>query len=131
MDPLDVGLYEVIVTGTTPAGKMSPTYSEDLLIDLEVTNECAGDIVTPTSTIPNTIYNIGIDGTVSYYPTWSTTVTGCPVTFEIGRVVSGVEQAFTAVETAVLTYDTTDGSLDILTSDTTLDAQVWTIKLYK
>jgi len=36
----DVGIYEVIVTGTTPAS-MSPAYSEDLVIPLEVTNECA------------------------------------------------------------------------------------------
>jgi len=47
----DVGTYEVIVTGTTPSGTMSPAYSEDLVIPLEVANECASDIVTPTSTI--------------------------------------------------------------------------------
>ena len=121
VDPLDVGTYEVIVTGTTPAGTMVVPYAEDLLIDLEVTNECPGDVVTPTSAIPDTLYNIGIDGVVSYSPTWSTTVTGCPVTYEIRRVVSAVDQAFTATETAVLTFDTTDGSLDILTADTTLD----------
>ena len=38
---VDVGSYEVIVTGTTPAGTMSPAYSEELVIPLEVTNECA------------------------------------------------------------------------------------------
>ena len=47
----DVGTYEVIVTGTTPAATMSPAYSEDLVIPLEVANECASDIVTPTSAI--------------------------------------------------------------------------------
>ena len=91
MDTSNVGVYEVIVTGMTPAGTMVIPYSEDLLIDLEVTNECAGDIVTPTSSIPDTLYNIGIDGTVSYYPTWITTVTGCPVTYEIRRVISSVD----------------------------------------
>ena len=45
-----MGTYEVIVTGKTPAG-MSPAYSEDLVIPLEVANECALDIITPTSTI--------------------------------------------------------------------------------
>lgn len=130
-DPLDVGLYEVIVTGTTPAGKMVIPYSEDLVINLEVVNACPGDVVTPTSTIDSFIYNIGIDGTVSFNPTWTTLIPGCPVTYEIRRVISGVDNAFTATETAVLTYDSTDGSLDVLTSDTSLDSQVWTIKLYK
>ena len=70
---------------------MVTSYSEDLLINLEVTNECPGDVVTPTSSIPDFIYNLGIDGTVSFYPTWTTTVIGCPVTYEIRRVVSTVE----------------------------------------
>ena len=79
------------MTGTTPIGTMVTSYSEDLLINLVVTNDCPGDVVTPTSSIPNLLYLISIDGTVSYNPTWSTTVIGCPLTYEIGRVFTGVE----------------------------------------
>ena len=57
--PAHVGTYEVIVTGTTPVGKMSPQYSESLVIELEVTNECATDVVTPTSTIADRTFIIG------------------------------------------------------------------------
>ena len=121
IDPLDVGVYEVIVTGTTPAGKMAVPYSDDLFINLEVTNECPGDVVTPTSVINSFDYNIDEDGTFSFAPTWTTTVTDCPVTYEIRRVISGVEYALSATETAVLTFDSTDGSLDVYTLDRNLD----------
>ena len=40
VDPNDVGTYEVIVTGTTPTGTMAVPYSEDLIINLELTNDC-------------------------------------------------------------------------------------------
>jgi len=87
----DVGTYEIIVTGTTPAGTMSPAYSEDLVIPLEVANECATDIVTPTSTISDQTFTIQMDSVKTENPTWSSTVSGCPVTYEIRRVVAGVD----------------------------------------
>ena len=107
----DVGNYEVIVTGTTPAGTMSPAYSEDLVIQLEVANECATDIVTPTSTISDQTFTIQLDSTKTENPTWSTSVPGCPVTYEIRRVVVGVDQPLTGFETAALTFDSSDGQL--------------------
>jgi len=58
-------------------------------------------------------------------------VTGCPLTFKIGRIVNGVEQALTSHETAALTHSTSNGSLTLLSTDYALDGEVWTIKLYK
>ena len=107
----DVGTYEVIVTGTTPAGTMSPAYSEDLVIQLEVANECATDIVTPTSTISDQTFTIQLDSAKTENPTWSTSVPGCPVTYEIRRVVVGIDQPLTGFETAALTFDSSDGQL--------------------
>ena len=113
-DPTDVGVFEVWVTGTTPGSTMNIPYSDTLIIDLVVTNDCPGDIVTPTSVIPDFNYNIGIDGLVQYNPTWLTSISGCPVTYEIRRIdSSGVEQTLTAFETAVLSFDASDGSLDV------------------
>ena len=113
----DVGTYEIIVTGTTPAGTMSPAYSEDLMIPLEVANECATDIVTPTSTISDQTFTIQLDSAKTENPTWSSTVSSCPVTYEIRRVVAGVDQNLTGFETAALTFDSTSGQLQIFTND--------------
>ena len=101
---------------------MKTPYSEDLIIELEVTNECIIDVVTPTSTIKDRTYNLSKDGLISYAPTWTTSVTGCPVTYEIRLVLPGPTDApLTAKETAVLTFDSSDGSLDLNTSDRSLD----------
>ena len=70
-------------------------------------------------------------GRLSWSPTWSSIVTGCPLTFKIGRIVNGVEQALTSHETAALTHSTADGSLTLLSTNYALDGEVWTIKLYK
>ena len=127
-----MGVFELHVIGTTPAGTMKIPYSEFLTIDIEVTNECTIDVVTPTSTIKDRDYNLFKDGLVSFAPTWTNSVTGCPVTYEIKLVLNDLsEVAFSAKETAVLTFDSTDGSLDLNTSDKTLDGEVWTIKLFK
>lgn len=63
-DTSDVGTYELTITGTTPSGTMSPSFSQDLIIDLTVDNNCANDVVTPLSTIPDTQYIIGVDGSI-------------------------------------------------------------------
>jgi len=97
-----------------------------------VTNECPGDVVSPTGAIADLTYKIINDGLISYTPTWTTSVTGCPITYEIRRVLADLSEiTLTAFETAVLTFDSTDGSLDINTSDKALDGEVWTIKLFK
>ena len=51
------------------------------------------------------------------------------MTYTVARVVGGVEQSLTAFETAALTFDSADGSLDILSTDYSLDGEVWTIRL--
>lgn len=132
MDPLDIGVFELTVTGTTPVSTMTIPYSEYLLIDIVVTNECPGDIVLPTDTIADLTYKMVTSGLISYTPTWTVSVVGCPVTYEIRRVLADLsEVALTAFETAVLTLDSTDGSLDINSSDKSYDGEVWTIKIFK
>jgi len=68
---------------------------------------------------------------MSWSKTWTSSVVGCPLTYEIGRFVNGVEQALTSHETGALTHSTIDGSLQLLSTDYALDGEVWTIKLYK
>jgi len=58
-------------------------------------------------------------------------VTGCPLTYEIKRIVNSAEQALTSHETAALIHSTADGSLQLLSTDYDLDGEIWTIKLYK
>lgn len=110
---------------------MNPTYSEELLIDLNVKLNCDPDDVSALSTIPYQIYYIGIDGTRDFAPTWDNTVFGCPATYEISRIEAGVERPLTAAEYAVLTHSTVDGDLSMTTSDYFLDSEIWTIRLYK
>ena len=130
-DPTDVALYSISVIGATPASK--PAYQDELLIVLDVQNGCLNDEVTTTAAAINDLtYNINEDGTLSWSPTWSNSVTGCPQTFEIGRIVTSVEQALTGHETAALThYPGTDGHLELLSTDYALDGEVWTVKLYQ
>ena len=131
--PAHVGTYEVIVEATTPVGKMAPPVSDQLKIALEVTNECQTDVVTPTATISDRDFIIGqsTKAEFTYAPTWSTTVSGCPFTYEVRRVVAAVDQALTAHETAALTFSAADGSFDIYTTDISLDSEVWTLKVFK
>lgn len=70
-------------------------------------------------------------GLLTWSPTWSSSIAGCPLTFEIGRIVNSVEQALTSHETAALTHSAVDGSLQLLSNDFALATEVWTIKLYK
>ena len=103
-----------------------------MIISLDLANGCLIDEVTTTGTaISDFTYYLNNDGLLSWSPTFSSTVTGCPLTFEIGLIVSTVEQALTSHETAVLTHSTVDGSLTLLSTDYALDGEVWTVKLYK
>ena len=74
---------------------MNPTYSEELIILLNVRNDCQLDEMTPMSSISNELYYIDRDGKRSFAPTWSSTIVGCPVTYEIGRVENNVERPLT------------------------------------
>ena len=94
---------------------------EDLEINLEVNNDCQTDEVTPTSTIDDDDYLIAVDGVISLVPTWDTSVPGCPVTYEIGRIVNGVEQPLTQEELNVINFSAQDGQMAYNTNDFKLD----------
>lgn len=63
-------------------------------------------------------------------PTWTHTLTGCPITYEIGRVETGIERPLNPVEIAVLNHSTLDGSARLQATDYALDGQIWEIKIY-
>ena len=95
-------------------------------------NGCLNDQVTATgAAIADLTYHVQNDGPITWSPTWSSSVTGCPLTFKVGRIVGGVEQALTSHETAALTHSTVNGSLSLQSTDQTLNGEIWTIKLYK
>ena len=62
--------------------------------------------MTALSSIANELYYIAEDGVRAFVPTWSTTVMGCPVTYEIGRIdeLTALERALAAEELAVITF---------------------------
>ena len=85
--PSNVALYQVVARGSAPSGY--PSFQDELIISLDVTNGCLNDQVTATGTaISDFTYYLNHDGLKSWSPTWSSTVTGCPLTFEIRRIVS-------------------------------------------
>ena len=54
---------------------MNPVFSGELLIDLEIRNDCIYDTVDIVQTVDNTYYIIGKDGIVWFTPQWSITRT--------------------------------------------------------
>lgn len=113
--------YDIAVVGSIPAGY--PTFTDDLIIKLVVSSSCTDDEVTKTSpaSISDLIYKITKTGLHSWSPTWSSSVLSCPLTYNIGRMIDGVEQALTTHETAALTHSTLDGSLQLSSTDFALD----------
>lgn len=111
---------------------MDPTFEEELIIQLLVTNECRDDVVTALDTIADELYFIDQDGLRSFVPTWSTTIPDCPVTYEIGRIdeLTGQERPLSLDELAVITFNPSDGQMSYSTSNYGLDGQTWTIRLY-
>ena len=96
-------------TGLTPLGVDTGV---SFTFNVEFVDPCEDDEVTATgATISDETYYLNYDGLLSWAPTWSSTVPGCPFTYEIGRIVSSVEQSLTSLETDVLTHSTVDGSL--------------------
>ena len=110
-DPNNVGVYHISVIGSVPTIFMDPTYSEELIIILRVVNGCQNDEVKALDTIADELYYIAEDGTRQFAPTWSTTIAGCPVTYEIGRIDddTGLERPLTTDELAVITFSDVDG----------------------
>ena len=110
---------------------MDPVYAEELLIDLNVNNNCKFDVVTTESMIDDQLYYIDVNDTVFLEPTWSSNVTGCPATYEIGRVVDGVERPLTPEEYVVISHSVFDGHMSYFTEEFDYDGEVWTIRLYR
>ena len=52
-NPVDVGIYQISIIGKIPLANMDPSYSEELLILLNVRNNCQIDEVTPLLSISN------------------------------------------------------------------------------
>ena len=50
-EPAKVGIYQISIFGSVPITYMNPTLSEELIIILNVRNECELDEVTPSSSI--------------------------------------------------------------------------------
>jgi len=108
-DPSYVGTYYISVVGSVTSKFMDPVYTEEVFLILHINNDCQIDEVTALDTIPDQTYYIKRDGVVDYDPTWSNTIPFCPATFEIGRVVGGVERPLTTAEYAVISHTTQDG----------------------
>lgn len=72
-----------------------------------------------------------MDGTRSFDPTWSSATAGCPLTYEVGRVENSTLRPLTPAEKLVITHDNTNGKMSFVTSDFSLDGEIWTIRLYK
>ena len=132
-DPSTVAVYHISIIGSVPSPFMDPTYEEELLIRLTVNNDCQTDKVTPLDTIPDELYYIAEDGVRTFAPSWSITVIGCPVTYEIGRIdeSTGLERPLGSAELAVIDFNGNDGQMSYQTSNYELDGEVWTIRLYK
>ena len=129
-DKANLGIYQISIKGNVPNTFMDPVYMEELLIELTVKDACAEDEVTNETSIEDTLYYIAEDGVVSYLPTWSHIKEGCPFTYEVRRIVEGVERLLSDAEKLVLTHDNTNGWMDLSTSNYVLDAEIWTIRLF-
>ena len=106
-EPANVGTYHISIIGSVPSTFMDPpTYQEELVVVLTVANECTTDEVVPLATITDQLYYIDEDGNVSFVPSWSTSIPGCPVTYEIGRMdeKTGLERPLNVDELAVVTF---------------------------
>ena len=89
-DPSFEALHKIVVRGSVPIGY--PVFQDELIVDVVVANGCLVDEVTATGSVINDFtYIIAEDGLLSWIPTWTSTVTGCPLTYEIGRIVTSVE----------------------------------------
>lgn len=91
---------------------------------------CNDDEVTTFGTIDDTLYYIAEDGLVSYQRTWEHTELGCPITYQVTRIESGIERALTPEEQLVLIIDPNNGYLDLQTDDYALDGEIWDIRLF-
>ena len=65
-DPNNVGIYHLSIIGSVPLSFMDPSYEEELLIELIVSNDCATDEVTALDSIEDELYYIAENGVRSF-----------------------------------------------------------------
>ena len=102
-----------------------------MIINLEVRNECDQDAVVNLKTISDQLYYIAESRVVTFEPTWSSNITGCPLVQEIARIENGIARSLNPQELAVITHSLVDGVTTLETSEYSLDGEVWTIKILK
>lgn len=86
-------------------------------------NDCVSETVSPDSTLGPFDYVIG-SGVLELEPTWTSSVVAwtCPAQFKIYYDDSGIyTEPLTVLQQAVLTFDATNGFLDIETADLDYD----------
>lgn len=103
-----------------------------------MTNQCQSDVVVATNGPVGPItHNIGVTGPNVIIPVYSNSVTGCPFTYEVERVIAGVSTPLTAFEQALITHSsnivTEDGRISIATtaSDFAYDNEVWELRVIR
>ena len=89
------------------------------------------DAVVTLKTISDQLYYIAETNLVTFEPTWSSNVTGCPLVYEIARIENGIARSLNSQELAVITHSLVDGVTTLETSNYSLDGEVWTIKISK
>ena len=88
-----LGQYQISVKGT--ALSEYPEFQSEHLIPLVVADECAKDIVSTIDQIPDEMHNIARDDRRIFNPTWAQELEQCAVTYQINRVVDGIERPLT------------------------------------
>ena len=84
----DLGDYDISVVAVVVDGNQIENISEELIIDFTVLNGCKDDEVTTDFTVDAVTFDIGVSNDVEIRPTWNAnTISGCPTTFELFRVV--------------------------------------------
>ena len=85
--------------------------------------------MSPLDEIPNDKFYIFYDSTRFFQPTWSHSLEICPVTYEIYRIVDGIERPLNQEEMNVVKFNQIDQSLEYETSNFALDGQTWNISI--
>jgi len=104
-DPTMVGEYEVELKAMVQITDMDPIYEEYIRFKIIVSNGCLLDEVTVTSAIGDQTHYINYDPQLNLDPTWTQTVDGCPVTFDVYYTdsTSSARLALEASKTTVCT----------------------------
>lgn len=107
----DLGEYLISVTARIPQSLQADQVLTEMLIELVVNNGCAVDEMESDFEVENITFDIGVTGTTRINPVWkSSSVSGCPFTYELFKVSgSGEQQSLTAGEAQFVQFDFVDG----------------------